>query len=670
MEDYEAQIRDLRDQLNNMEDAVRKKDDEITSILDGERSRATAANLEKKEWNDARGNMENQLADARNLADSLRDEIDRERDDHAAETRQLREQMEDLRRAADKSMSNRGGGGGGGGGGGDPNMERENQELRTALREQQQVTDEVRREAEEFLREMRMLSQQSGSAFERQADMEKTIESLEQEVRDWRNRYARTKTQLRNMRATSMGLAIEQDAGKYVRERGFTTENGMVKDVHVTKFQISIDELLRRARVEEPDKAIDSMKAVVVNVRRITKDIDESTPNDEALIQQQVKLKAKVSTTANNLITAAKNFGNSAGISPVSLLDAAASHLVAAVVELLRTVKIRATPAGELEDDDDGTMTPVDSTGFFSPRSNGQTTSTTVSTEASLPPPRPFQGLGGGAGNRDSADSSAYSPISSPRESVERYPPKRPTSRMNGANGNGGYLGVNKGLPQSPGGNGNMNGNGNGFGASRRGPDRRTEDLKVSPYPRYSRVGGGYLVNDVHRSIWTTRRPSWCRLSRAWSAPSAATRPSRGSRAKSATSPTSWARSSPRRSRAAMAGSRSTASSPAGSACSRPATAARTSRRTARVPATVSGACGRRRCPPSPSRSPARPRSWSSASTRSSCRTATTFHDGPGPRETIYPPTTWTYSRFPCCIPTVQITFDTPVTTTVSSNSF
>jgi len=465
MEDYEAQIRDLREQLGNMEDAMRKKDDEITSVLDGERNRATAANLEKKEWNDVRENLENQLVEARNLTDSLRDEMDRERDDHAAETRQLREQMEDLRRSADKSISGRGGGGG------DPNLERENQELRTALREQQQVTDEVRREAEEFLREMRMLSQQSGSAFERQSEMEKTIESLEKEVRDWRNRYARTKTQLRSMRATSMGLNIDQDAGKAVRERGFTTENGMVKDVHVTKFQISIDELLRRARIEEPEKAIDSMKAVVVNVRRITKDIDESTPNDEALLQEQAKLKAKVSSTANSLITAAKNFGNSAGISPVSLLDAAASHLVAAVVELLRTVKIRATPAGELEDDDDGTMTPVDSTGFFSPRSNGQTTSTTVSTQDSLPPPRPFQGLGG-AGNRGSADSSAYSPTSSPRQSVERYAPKGPASRSNGVNGNGaGYLGVNKGLPQAP--------NGNGFGGSRRGPDRRTEDLKV-----------------------------------------------------------------------------------------------------------------------------------------------------------------------------------------------
>ena len=413
---------------------------------------------EKKEWEQARVSLENQLADAQDLNDSLQRELERVKDDHASEIRDIREQLEDALRANANappvSAAN-------------PELERENQELRVSLREQQQVTEEVRREAQEFLREMKMLSQQSGATWERQAEMEKTIESLEAEVRDWRNRYARTKTQLRNMRASSLGLTIEQDAGKYVREKGFTQENGLVKDVNVTKFQIAIDELLQRARVDDPERVIDSMKAVVVSLRRITKDIDESAPNSDEILQQQMKLKVAVSSTANNLITAAKNFASSAGISPVSLLDAAASHLVAAVVELLRTVKIRSTPAGELEDDDDGTITPVDSTGFFSPRSNGQSQiSSATSLQESLPPPPPFQGLG--ARGRASVDSSTYSPVSSPRES---YSNKRPMSRglgNGGMNGNGlGYSGMGKSLPLIP----------NGTYGGRQ--DNRTEDLKI-----------------------------------------------------------------------------------------------------------------------------------------------------------------------------------------------
>lgn len=400
---------------------MKKKEDEMNSVLDGERSRASEANAEKQEWADLRLSLEDKLAEAQSLNDSMKLELERVREDHEVETQQLRDQVADLQENA-RSMDT---------GSADADLQRENEELRNSLQEQQQVTEEVRQEAREFLREMKELSQQSGSTWERHAELEKTIEQLEHEVRDWRNRYARTRTQLRNMRASSMGLAIDQDAGKFVRDKGFVEDNGLVKDVHVTKFQIAIDELLLKARQDNPDKVVDAMKSVVVSVRRITKSIDASTSNDEEVLQQRAKLKSKVSSTANSLITAAKHFSAAAGISPVSLLDAAASHLTAAVVELLQTVKIRATPVGELEDDDDGTVTPVDSTGFFSPRSTTQ-----VSTpQGMLPPPPPFQGLGG---MRASADSSAYSPVHSPRQSADPY-----RDMTNGSGASDGY-----GMPQ------------------------------------------------------------------------------------------------------------------------------------------------------------------------------------------------------------------------------
>ncbi|PNY28144.1 Protein SPA2 [Tolypocladium capitatum] len=425
IEDYQTQVRELREKLDGMEDAMKKKEDEMSNLL----------------------GLDDKLAEAQNLNKSMKQELDRMRDDRDQEIRQLRDELSDAQQnSRGASSGNR-----------DTELQRENDELRESLRQQQQVTEEVRREAQEFLQEMRMLSQQSGSTYEKHAEMEKTIEQLEREVRDWRNRYARAKTQLRNMRASSLGLSTEQDAARYVRDKGFMEENGLVKDVHVTKFQIAIDELLQTARKETPDKVIDAMKQVVVSVRRITRDVDESRPHDDELVQQQGKLKAKVSSSANGLITASKNFAAGAGLSPVSLVDAAASHLTAAIVDLLGIVKIRATPTGELEDDDDGTMTPVDSTtGFFSPRSTTQ-----ASAQDSLPPPPPFQGLGGA---RASAQSSAYSPISSPRESVDPYP----RSGMNGmTNGGGGYMGLNQSLPAGSG----------GYGMQQR--DSRAEDLKI-----------------------------------------------------------------------------------------------------------------------------------------------------------------------------------------------
>lgn len=378
-----------------METTLKQKEDE----MDGARSQASASSVEKQEWADLRMSLENKLTDAQNLNESMKQELDRLRDDHDREVDSLREQLS--------------------GGGADESLQRENDDLRHSLQQQQQVTDEVRQEAQTFLSEMRMLSQQSASTYEKQVELEKSVEQLEQEVREWRNRYARTKTQLRSMRATSLGLAVDQDVSS-LRDKGFLQDNGLVKDVHVTKYQMAIEELLQRARKDTSEQVIDAMKLVVVGVRRITRDVDESTPNDDDHVAQQTKLKAKVSSTANNLITVTKNFAASSGLSPVSLVDAAASHLTAAIVELLRVAKIRHTPNEELDDEDDGSMTPVDSSGYFSPRSTAQT-----SNQESLPPPPAFQGLGG---VRASAESSAYSPVSSPRESMDPY-------SRNGTNG-------------------------------------------------------------------------------------------------------------------------------------------------------------------------------------------------------------------------------------------
>lgn len=395
-----------------MEDSIKKKDDEVMNALDDERSRAAATSQEKKEWDDLRLTLEDRLAESESRNDSMKQELDRLQDNHDRETRDLQSRLADMER---NSGSMRGGGG---------ELETENEELRNSLHRQQRVTEEVRHEAQEFLREMRTLSEQSHARYEKQVELEHNVEQLESEVQEWRNRYARTKTQLRSLRSSSLGLSEDSEGARLIREKGFADDNGLIKDVYVTKFQIAIDELLQSARKDNPEKTTEAMKAVVVSVRRITRDADGIARHDEQVVQQQAKAKARVSATANNLITATKNFASGAGISPVSLIDAAASHLTVAIVELLRICKIRPTPAGELEDDDDGSVTPVDSASFFSPRSTSQA----GSTQNSLPAPPAFQGLGG---MRASAESSAYSPISSPRESMGPY-------GRNGTNGTNG----------------------------------------------------------------------------------------------------------------------------------------------------------------------------------------------------------------------------------------
>lgn len=485
IDDYQSQVAELREKLDAMEDNLKQKDDELNNVLDGERSRASAANMEKKEWDDLRNQLESQLADAQNLNDTLQSELDRMRGSQANTERDLRAQIEELRKELQASAS----AGASRGMDANPELERENEELRSDLREQQRVTDEVRREAQEFLREMRMLSERSSQSYEKEEQLSNTVNKLEEEVKDWRNRYARTKTQLRSLRASSIGLEIQPAAAKFAKESVFTSPNGTVKDVHVTKFQISIDELLKIARTDEPPRVIDFMKSVVVNVRTITQDIDEAPAANEELAQQQAKLKSRVSATANNLITASKNFASANGLSPVSLLDAAASHLTAAVVELVRTVKIRPTPAGELEDDDDGNLEPVDTTGFFPVRNP---LPVQVQQQDSNPPP--FQGLRNG---RTSADSSMYSPINSPRESTLRPRSSgkeswagRQRSMSRGAQNGNSFLNGNKNLPATP--------MGVGFGI-------RTQDSEVEELKIYLEDQTALLVQNIQSLVSSIR---------------------------------------------------------------------------------------------------------------------------------------------------------------------
>jgi hypothetical protein len=201
-----------------------------------------------------------------------------------------------------------------------------------------------------------------------------------------------------------MGLALQSPTSLISKEGGLSDPDGLVKDVHVTRFQISIDELLRTARGANYSQTLEYVKAVVMATRSITEDIDESkTHNDDRL-----KLKSRVSATANNLTTAAKNHATGGGLSPVSLVDAAASHLTASIVELIKIVKIRPTPQGDLEDDgEDLIISPASayevdravSVGLVAQKTNGAAK--------------------GQPGSRLSGDS-VYSPLSSPEHSRDR----------------------------------------------------------------------------------------------------------------------------------------------------------------------------------------------------------------------------------------------------------
>lgn len=303
---------------------------------------------ERQDWASLRADLESKLASATNLNKNLQNEIERARQSQTDNKRHLQTEMEQMAKL---------------GRGGDEwqmryeELDRAHQQLQSDLKQQQKVTAEVKKETATFLREMKALSERSNQNAEREEKLVRQVHRLEDEIKDWRSRYTKVKSQLRTLRAPSISSPTQQpDKDQLLQNRGFLQQDGRVKHVHVTRFQISIDELLRTARTSEPSSILAHVKSVVIAVRDITQDVTTTAPgsNDEA--QQMDKLHLRISATANNLITAAKNFAIANGLSPVSLLDAAASHLTVSIVELIRIVKIKTSSPRELEDDDDDSL--------------------------------------------------------------------------------------------------------------------------------------------------------------------------------------------------------------------------------------------------------------------------------------------------------------------------
>jgi molecular chaperone GrpE (heat shock protein) len=325
-------LTELQDKVSRLESNLELKDAELNQLK-----------RQGEEWVITKQDLEKKLEEAENLNKSLKDEIEKlraEQPHYSGENVLWRTKY--LKLDQDHGI------------------------LQEQLAQQQQLTNEVSRQGQAYLEEMRALTESGGGNFEKEERLQAEVHKLEDEVKNWKSRYVRAKAQLRSVRASSLGLNIARtNASQHAI--ALQDRDGLVKDVHVTRFQIAIDELLQIARSDNPAAVLDHMKVVVLAVRGITSDIESGSAaaKDDDMSKRRSKLKSKVSATANNLITASKNFASASGLSPVSLLDAAASHLTAAVVDLLHTAKIRPTPAGELGDDDEPKTESLQGNGYF-----------------------------------------------------------------------------------------------------------------------------------------------------------------------------------------------------------------------------------------------------------------------------------------------------------------
>ena len=376
----EAEIENLKQKLLEKEQELQStkssKEGDISSLREELQRTKSSAHSTLSELQEE---LEQKHMDAQRLNDNLRQELDQLHRDKNQDEREIRAQhdrsLEDFRHQTDDLHRQL------------ETHQAENEELRhqlqqgpqhstseseyerriellqTELSNQHKLTKEVREEASNLLREMRDLSKQNDQAVEQEEKLAAQVSKLEKEIDEWRHRYTKVKAKNKSLRASHLGLGLQTsfDSGSLMRREGLMSEDGLVKDVDVTRFQLAVDELLNVSRQSNTHAMLETVKNVIVCVQSITSTVGTDgypTPSPSPLSPDGVpqqhqsvsKLKARVTGTANSLITQTKLHASASGLSPVALLDAAASNLTAAVVEMVKAVGIRPSPTSELED--------------------------------------------------------------------------------------------------------------------------------------------------------------------------------------------------------------------------------------------------------------------------------------------------------------------------------
>ncbi len=221
-------------------------------------------------------------------------------------------------------------------------LQRERDALQSEYAQQEEIAQELQGQVASLMQELKELAQRNDHMMAELDSNAMVISDLNAQVQSYKRKYENAKTELRNLKATSQLYVKPPKADDYMP----ASETGAIADVHLTAFQSSIDELLAAARSKTPSNVLLAMKTVVLATTLVTDDVSKAeqagaTGLNQEENEQLQSLKSRASATLNNLMTACRNHASSHGLSPVSLLDAAASHVSTTIVDLVKLLKVR-----------------------------------------------------------------------------------------------------------------------------------------------------------------------------------------------------------------------------------------------------------------------------------------------------------------------------------------
>jgi hypothetical protein len=122
------------------------------------------------------------------------------------------------------------------------------------------------------------------------------------------------------------------------------TPKGAIGHPYIIEYQTAIDELMQVSRSTKPSDVLVTMRSIVMACKSITTEVEEyevKTGLSEMDQSSLYEIKKKFSTSLSSLLSAATSFANGMGITPVSLVDAAAITLTTTIVDLVKLLGMR-----------------------------------------------------------------------------------------------------------------------------------------------------------------------------------------------------------------------------------------------------------------------------------------------------------------------------------------
>ncbi|KAF5388773.1 hypothetical protein D9757_005617 [Collybiopsis confluens] len=347
--DYEFKIATMQTQISNLQRDLGESRETQTK-LDGSETRVRQL---EDELASVLRKAEEQTSAMRALQKELGELQETRKRDKERETRRAREDEEELQILRDRLE----------------NLEEERANGRSSAAGAE-IVEQLRADMQTLLTEVSDLSRRNDELMSAKDSDLVVIRDLDNQLKEYKRKYEQAKTELRSVKATSQ-LFVQTPKIDKLEDQLPVSADGGVLDIHITAFLSAVDGLLTAGRSNAPTRVLSPMKSVVHAVTNIIDDVrayEKRPARVDVDLDSLRSLRERAEATLSNLATASKTHATSAGMSPVSLLDAAASHVALTVTDIGKMIYIRKATRAEQEQFNSTSYSPSPSaTNGFSP---------------------------------------------------------------------------------------------------------------------------------------------------------------------------------------------------------------------------------------------------------------------------------------------------------------